>query len=127
MNQIFKKQLPCFRVLGLTTAIDTSAYVHPYVSDKIQWWASELPEMAKTQPHAALTHGLSSGPPSYEQSGISCNHIFRQRFLPALTRRPVPSDLERQLLALPAGVGGIGVTGVVHSLTTFYKATHLQL
>ena len=35
---------------------------------------------------------------------------LRQRFIPALTGRPAPSDTERELLALPARVGGLGIT-----------------
>ena len=36
--------------------------------------------------------------------------IVRQQFVPNLTSRPPPSDLEMNLLSLPARLGGIGVT-----------------
>ena len=35
-------------------------------------------------------------------------NTLRQRFIPALTGRPAPSDTERELLALPARFGGLG-------------------
>ena len=34
---------------------------------------------------------------------------IRQQFLPALTGRSQPGDTERELMALPAGHGGLGM------------------
>ncbi len=36
--------------------------------------------------------------------------ITRTKLLPALSGKPAPSDTERELLALPARLGGIGLT-----------------
>ena len=54
----------------LGAAIGTPSYVHQYISDKVQLWATELEKLAdiaKTQPHAAqaaFTRSLSSSGPS---------------------------------------------------------------
>ena len=39
----------------------------------------------------------------------SLKHTIRQHFFPALTGRQPPGDLERELFALPARHGGLGI------------------
>ena len=101
----------------------TSSYVTQYVTEKVEHWATELERLsiiAKTQPHAvhaALTHSLSSKysfimptVPSIGNLLQTLEYILQQKFIPALTGKLVLSDLERQLFALPARLGSIGVT-----------------
>ena len=107
----------------LGAAIGTPSYVTEYVTEKVKQWATEMERLsiiAKTQPHAAhaaLTHSLSSKwsfimrtIPSIGNLLQRLEDILQQNFISALTGKPAPSDLERQLFALPARLGGIGVT-----------------
>ena len=107
-----------------------------YVADKVQQWATELErlsDIAKTQPHAAyasLTHSLSSKwtfvtqtVPSIGDLLQPLEDILQQKFIPALMGRPAPSELEHQLLALPARLGGIGVTNPIVCCDVEYDAS----
>ena len=98
-------------------------YIHKYVSEKVLQWSQELTllsAIATTQPHAAFaaySHGLYSKwsyltrtVPEIGQQLKQLDVIVRQQFVPNLTSRPPPSDLETNLLSLPAKLGGIGVT-----------------
>lgn len=80
-------------------------------------WSDEihvhlLTAIALTQPHAAFaafTHGLSS-----KWSYLSCTTadlslLLRFNMIPALTGNPAPDTTDRQLFALPAREGGLGI------------------
>ena len=86
----------------------------------MQQWGDELEQLAKiahTQPHAvhaAFTHGMTS-----KWNYLSCTMPdIGPQFLPleetirttALTGKPPPNDTERDLLALPARLGGIALS-----------------
>ena len=85
-------------------------------------WKAELDKLAsiaKSEPHAAFaafTHGLI-GHWMYFLRTIEgtapllqpLEDSIRQHFLPALTGQSGVSDLERELLALPARHGGLGL------------------
>ena len=96
-------------------------YCEDYCKTSVKKWVSKvstLAKFAKTQPHAAFaafTHGLSSewiylsrSFPSLDQHLQPLEDVIRQEFLPALTGRAV-SDLERNLLSLPARLGGMAL------------------
>ena len=78
-----------------------------------------LAEFAKTQPHAAfsaLTHGLAGKWLYLVRTIPDIEHLLQplevglhQRLLPAMTGRAPSSDMERNLLALPARHGGLGI------------------
>ena len=89
---------------------------------KVQSWSSGitlLSEIAKSQPHAAfsaLTHGLLSKWTYLSRVTPNIGHlltpldtVLRMDLLPALTGRPPPNDLECDLFALPARLGGLGI------------------
>jgi hypothetical protein len=109
------------RYLG--AAVGSAEYVENYVESKVSSWQSsvcKLTTIAKTQPHAAysaLTHGLSSKwtylsrtVPNISNLLKPLDDTLRTKLIPTLTGRPPPSDLECALFALPARMGGLGVT-----------------
>ena len=98
----------------------TSTFVDNFASEKIAQWCKEirrlLSAIALTQPHAAyaaFTHGLSSkwSYHSRRTPGLSSHleNIIRSDFIPALTGNPAPDDLNREIFALPAREGGLGL------------------
>ena len=107
----------------LGAAVGSAEYVENYVESKVSSWRSSvcnLTTIAKTQPHAAysaLTHGLSSKwtylsrtIPNISNLLKPLDDTLRTKLIPTLTGRPPPSDLECALCALPARMGGLGVT-----------------
>ena len=106
----------------LDAPIGCSEYVSKYVSNKIQQFSEELKMLsaiAVTQPHAAFaayTHGLTSKwsyltrtVPSISDHLKVLDDILSFEFIPTLTGRPPPNDVNRKLLALPARLGGLGI------------------
>lgn len=76
----------------LGAALGTQTFIERYVTEKVHEWmkqVNKLAEIATSQPHAALTHGLQS----------KCT----------LTGRDGITDTERELLALPIKFGGFGI------------------
>ena len=104
-------------------AIGSREYVEEYVNNKVTNWISEitkLVEFAVTQPqvsYAAYTFGLKHGWTYFlrtlpdipdlleplDQSAIS------RVLIPAITDRQC-AQLDRDILALPVRLGGLGVT-----------------
>ena len=111
-------------------AMGTFSFLQQYVERKVDGWVKELEKLSKiaaTQPHAAyaaFTHGFSS----------KWNHLIRvsnwkalsssdllqllettiqTHFIPALTGQSPPGKLVRELLALPASLGGLGLMNPV--------------
>ena len=106
----------------LGAPIGTKAFVELFVENKVDQWAAELNSLAaiaKTQPHAAhsaFTHGLTSFWSYITRTTPDICHllqpledVIRTNLIPTLTDRPPPNDEERNLLALPARLGGIAV------------------
>lgn len=107
----------------LGAPLGCQAYVDKFVSEKVEQWSKELKLLSaigKTQPHAAFaafTHGMSSKW-SFLTRTIPCvsDHlndlevILQSDFIPNITGRPPPNDTIRKLLALPARLGGLGIT-----------------
>ena len=78
-----------------------------------------LSGIATSQPHAALAayiHGLvhkftflGRTTPNIEQLLHPLEECIRAKFIPSVCGRTAPNDLERDLLALPPRLGGVGV------------------
>ncbi len=106
----------------LGSPLGTKDYINCYTSEKVIEWTKELELLAsfgKTQPHAAysaLTHGvtskwtyLSRTTPNIGPMLQPLETMIRSILIPTLTNRPPPNDYERELFALPARHGGIGL------------------
>ena len=106
----------------LGAAIGSKSFTEEYVCRKVQEWVTEikrLAEVARSQPHAAFsafTHGLSSRRlylmrtiPDICDLLLPLENEIHQSFIPALTGRPPCSKVERDLLSLPARLGGLGI------------------
>jgi len=105
----------------LGAAIGSPTFVKHYMSEKVDYWVScvrKLSVIAKIHPHVAYcayTHGLV-GKWTYflrtlpDISDLLCSLELTivKEFIPAVTGRCV-SDLERDLLALPVRMGGLGL------------------
>ena len=81
-------------------------------------WSQELRQLstiAKTQPHAAFaayTHGLKNKWSYLSRIMPDIGprlQALRSDLIPNLTGRPPPNSVERNLLALPARLGGLGI------------------
>ena len=107
----------------LGSALGTQSFAKEYVLQKVTTWKDELERLssiAKTEPHAAfsaLTHRLMSHWMFLLRSieGIAnllqpIEDAIRQQLIPAITGREALNDDERDLLALPARLGGIGAS-----------------
>ena len=107
----------------LGAPLGTPEYIKKFVISKVSEWSEEielLSKIAKTQPHAAhavLTHGLCSKwrylsrvTPDICALIHPLEEIIRTRFAPNLTNQPPFNDNERDLLSLPARLGGIALT-----------------
>ena len=106
----------------LGAAVGTEDFKHSYVKKKVDAWIScveSLSKIAASEPHAAFaayTHCLQSqwtflcrsmpGTPALFQP---LEDAIRQVLIPALLRREV-NDLERDLISLPARMGGLGIS-----------------
>ena len=106
------------------------------MTKKVQGWVQEIERLAffaDTQPHAAyssLTHGLSSKWSYICRTTSNISHLLqpletaiRTKLLPKLTGREPPSDQERDLLGLPARLGGLGFRNPVDVTDDEYHAS----
>ena len=116
----------------LGAALGSKPFVAKYLEEKIARWTSEVKTLAKfavTQPHAsyaAFTHGLSSHwtylcrtMPGVAPLLQPVEDVIRTELIPAMLGCGAPGDPERAMLALPARLGGLGLTNPVH-LTDCY-------
>jgi len=105
----------------LGAAVGTDEFKRSYVEKKVTSWVQcvkTLSNIAATEPHAAysaFTHCLQSQWTFLLRSMPATPLLFqpledaiRSIFIPALLRRDV-NDLERDLLSLPARMGGMGI------------------
>ena len=103
-------------------ALGTPSFVEAYVKQKVEKWIGEvekLSSIAATEPHMAyfaFTHGLvsrwsylASTIPSFSPLLEPLEETIQLKFLPALTGRPAPRAEMRELLALTARLGGLGI------------------
>ena len=120
----------------LGAAIGSKDYVLSHVKDCVAKWSKELSSLATiaiTQPHAAhaaFTHGLSSKWCYLSRTihGIGTlfqplETIIRTKLIPALTGQPPPNDELRDLLALPARLGGLALTNPMSLADSEYSAS----
>ena len=117
--------------------IGSREYARDDLAARVEQWTEEvttLANFAQSQPHAsyaALTHGLI-GRWIYQMRVIkSCGSVaFRPLedaistvLLPALTGQSTPSANIRNLLALPAQRGGLGISNPVNLLARHQEAS----
>ena len=110
----------------LEAALGTTSYV---TECKSQNWSLEL---------ASIVNMLHSQflPMVYKQMGLCgknypqhckilkpLTHLLRTKFIPSLTGHAALSDLERELLALPAHRGGLGISNPSQITTSQYSAS----
>ena len=106
----------------LGAALGSRPFVEQCVSQQVKEWTADLEQLsiiARSHPQAAYcaySHGLKGRwlylawtVPNIGNLLQTLEDTLRQRFIPALTGRPAPSDTERELLALPARIGGLGI------------------
>ena len=122
------------RFLG--AALGTRSFVEKFVRDKVAGWVTEvknLSVMAKTHPQAAyavFTHGQSSKWIFLMRTIPDIGALFqpledaiRQFFLPAITGRQAMSETERELLALPPRLGGLGIPNPTKSASSQFRSS----
>ena len=120
----------------LGAALGTQEYIELHMRGKVQEWSRELEclaTIAHTQPHAAhaaFTHGMTSKWSYLTRTIPNISHLFqpledtiRTQLAPALTGRPPPNDAERDLLALPARLGGIALLNPTKDTDTIFRAS----
>ena len=106
----------------LGAAIGSRSFAEEYVGRKVEEWTEEIKRLAKvavSQPHAAyaaFTHGMSSRwtylmrtIPNLHDILLPLEEAICQHLIPALTGRTSCSTAERDLLALPVRLGGLGL------------------
>ena len=142
-NDIFGATGVCITSAGhpyLGTPLGSAAYSSAFLSTKVIEWVAELnclSDIATTQPqaaYAAFIHGLR-GRWTFLCRTVGDNSSFLQpleevirlRFLPCLLGRDSPSDVERELLALPTRFGGLGLLNPIECCSTEYEGSlHLS-
>ena len=92
-----------------------------------------MAKVATSQPHAtfaAFIHGnvhkftyLSRTTPIQDHLLQPLEDVIRTQLIPAWTGRAPPNDLERELFALPARLGGLGITNPVSRVSKEYQAS----
>ena len=124
------------RHLGAT--LGTKSFTEEFVREKVKTWKNELDtlsQFAKTEPHAAFSafiHGLK-GQWTYLLRTIEeitpllqpLEESIRQSLLPALTGKSGITDTERELLALPAHLGGLGLVNPTTMSEEHASSLHL--
>ena len=136
------KQDRCFRALESLLPpkerdiwdlqLDHHSFVECYVERKVSEWKEELEclsEIAMTQPqamykYAALTYGLVSKwtylartTPNIDILLAPLEQVIRPKLLLAIAGQNAISDTLHDLMALPARLGGLGITQMHHSIT----------
>ena len=110
----------------LGAPLGTDKFCVEFVQNKVMEWQEELAllaDIATSQPHAtyaAFIHGfthkftyLSRTTPNKDYLLEPLEHFIRSKLIPAWTGRAPPNDLERELFALPARLGGLGIVDLV--------------
>ena len=121
----------------LGVRLGTEEYAQSFLSNKVKQWNEELnllATIAHTQPHApyaAFTHGMTSKWSYLSRSMMDAStclhpieHTIRTKLIPALTGRPPPNDIERDLLALPARLGGIALANPTQATATEFLTSN---
>ena len=108
--------------------LGTRTFTENFVSEKVLEWTKEIEVLSAftvSQPHASYacyTHGLSSKwtflcrtIPNISELFRPLEEAIRYKCLPAITGQLALSDVERDLLALPSRLGGLGIINPVTS------------
>ena len=116
-------QISCEGARYLGAPLGSAEYMIKFVGKKVSEWQAaveSLSSIATSQPHAAysaFTHGLSSQwlflqrtIPNLAPLLQPLESTISEVFIPALIGRRGCSDSERDLFALPARLGGLGIT-----------------
>ena len=122
------------RYLG--AAIGTDTFVKSFIQGKVGGWVHEvkcLSTIAVEQPqsaYAAFTHGVRSRwnylmrtMPGIEVDLQPLEDMIRQKFLPALTGQNQFGNEVRDLLALPARVGGLGLISPIQEAVSQFRTS----
>ena len=117
--------------------IRTEEYIQSFLTNKVKEWSEELSlpaTIAQVQPqaaYAAFTHGLMSKwlylshiMKDTSSSFQPLEQIIRTKLIPALTGKLPPDDIERNLLALPARLGGMALASPSHVINAEYLASN---
>ena len=110
-------------------ALDTEAFSNTLSQTQVAQWIVEvecLARFSKTQPQAALavfTHGLTSkwthafrvAAVLSRQHLVGLEKVIYEKLIPALTNQPTQTQDVRNLLALPARLGGMGITNPIRA------------
>ena len=120
----------------LGVPIGTRQYVDRFMELKVTQWAVEvdrLSSIALSQPqavYAALTHGLSGKWLYFLRTIPDISHhmerlemSIRSKLIPAIINRSPLNDDERDLFALPARLGGLGIRNSVLQAPSEFSAS----
>ena len=120
----------------LGSPIGSEAYINQFVCEKVDLWKRELvtlSSIAQSHPHAAFaayTHGLkhkwsflSRTTPNISDLLTPLEETLRSSFIPSLTGKPPPNDSIRDLLAVPARLGGLGLSNPVTMAGVDYSSS----
>ena len=120
----------------LRSALGSREFVRSYVTQQVDTWIGEMEKLSKIatcHPHAAYSgfiHGirgrwlfLARVIPGIGDLLKPLESTLRSRFLPALTGRTEPGDVERELLSLPARYGGLGIISPVEMADSEFEAS----
>ena len=121
--------------------IGSASFLEEVIEKKVKIWSEEIERLsiiAESQPHAAyaaFSHGISakwtyfsrvsdfSRLPSDLQCFAHLENVIRSKFIPALTGSCQPSDLDRNLFALPIRLGGLGLFNPTCPLIDHYSTS----
>ena len=119
----------------LEAALGFHTFINEYVGNKVHQWTEEvkwLAHVANSQSHAtyaAFVHGLV-GRWTYVlrtipdiQDLLPLEIAIQQHYIPALTGLPPCSTVVRDLLALPARHGGLGIVNPTTLSLPYYSAS----
>ena len=120
----------------LGAALGSQEFVETYVSDKVQELNNQLlllADIARTEPQAAYAAFIHSFAHKFSYLCRTIPNIgsqlqlledsIRLRLIPALTGRAPPSDIDRELLALPVRLGGLGLVNPTRQSQQEYQAS----
>ena len=117
-------------------ALGTDDFMQAYVRRKVQKLVEELSvlvKIAETQPqaaYAAFTHGFQSKwtfiqrvIPETSTLYLPIEEKLKQDFLPKITGQTYITEIERDVLALPARLGGLGVRNPIKTANESHEAS----
>jgi hypothetical protein len=120
----------------LGAALGCTEFVKRFMRNKIQEWCDEiecLSMIARREPHAAysaLIHGVTNRwlyvmrtLPDISDMMKPLEQCIRCKLIPAIIGRHSVSDTEREILALPCRLGGLGLINPTRSAAVQYNGS----